>query len=114
MTLPGSHTTPCTSDLKWESGAIPTPLDAVINFAKWQGQTDVRRLCTTVTTWLNVRAQQVQRSGRAKAREQTPPDAEAPVTPPPQAPQQPQYTPPQSPARVPALVERPLVSAGAR
>lgn len=53
LVLPGTHITPVAGDMRWDVGRIFTPLDALVQVAKWQSQQDVRRLVTAVSGALN-------------------------------------------------------------
>lgn len=56
LVLPGSHVTPCGSDVAWEAGPVFTPLDALAQGLKQGSQADVRRLAARVVEWLDAQA----------------------------------------------------------
>ncbi|KAJ9510870.1 hypothetical protein QJQ45_027721 [Haematococcus lacustris] len=53
LVLPGSHITPCGGDIKWESGRVFGPVDALVQLGKWQAQADLRRLSDQVIAYLD-------------------------------------------------------------
>uniref|UniRef100_A0A7S3VIW0 Alpha/beta hydrolase fold-3 domain-containing protein n=1 Tax=Dunaliella tertiolecta TaxID=3047 RepID=A0A7S3VIW0_DUNTE len=53
LTLPGSHITPCGTDLKWQIGAAGfSPQDALIMAVKQQSQVELRRLTQELVDFL--------------------------------------------------------------
>ena len=53
MTLPGTHVTPCGSDMRWDTGKSFSPADALAAAARQFTMTDIRRLGDSVVEWLN-------------------------------------------------------------
>ena len=53
MTLPGTHVTPCGSDMRWDAGKAFSPADALAAAARQFTMADIRRLGDRVTEWLN-------------------------------------------------------------
>lgn len=51
--LRGNHLTPLGQDLKWQSGATFTPIDAIAQFVKQEVYRDLTQLQRTVLLWLN-------------------------------------------------------------
>ncbi|NHC36595.1 DUF1350 family protein [Scytonema millei] len=52
-TLSGTHTTPLSQDLQWQTGSNFTPLDAVGQWFKQEFSRDLRQLRQTIVQWLN-------------------------------------------------------------
>jgi Protein of unknown function (DUF1350) len=52
-TLSGSHTTPLSQDIQWQTGANFTPLDAVGQWFKQEFSRDLRQLRQAIVQWLN-------------------------------------------------------------
>ncbi|MGF1489856.1 MAG: DUF1350 family protein [Prochloraceae cyanobacterium] len=53
LTLPGTHLTPLSQDLKWQPGEIFTPLDAIGQWLKQEFSRDLIRLNKEVIRWLD-------------------------------------------------------------
>ncbi|WYL96536.1 MAG: DUF1350 family protein [Gloeotrichia echinulata IR180] len=53
QTLPGTHTTPLGQDLKWQTGASFSPLDALGQWFKQEVYRDLNQLKHAVLLWLN-------------------------------------------------------------
>ncbi len=53
QTLPGTHTTPLGQDLKWQTGASFTPLDALGQWFKQEAYRDLNQLKNAMLLWLN-------------------------------------------------------------
>ncbi len=53
VTLPGTHVTPCGSDMRWDAGKAFSPADALAAAARQFTMTDIRRLGDRVIEWLN-------------------------------------------------------------
>jgi hypothetical protein len=51
--LKGSHVTPLGQDVKWQAGAMFTPLDAIGQFVKQEVYRDFNQLTRTMLLWLN-------------------------------------------------------------
>ncbi len=63
LTLPGSHNTPCAVDLRWRTGPVFTPFDALAQMAKLRAEQDVRRVGTVVVDFLDECTAVFQRTG---------------------------------------------------
>ena len=52
VTLPGTHVTPCGSDMRWDAGKAFSPADALAAAAQQFTMADIRRLGDRVIEWL--------------------------------------------------------------
>lgn len=53
QTLPGNHLTPLSQDIRWQTGDIFTPLDAIAQWFKQESTRDLNRLQQEIVRWLN-------------------------------------------------------------
>ncbi|MBW4519816.1 MAG: DUF1350 family protein [Scytolyngbya sp. HA4215-MV1] len=53
QTLPGNHLTPLGSDVKWQSGAIFTPIDAIGQWMRQEVYRELQQLETSILQWLD-------------------------------------------------------------
>ncbi|MBW4642475.1 MAG: DUF1350 family protein [Goleter apudmare HA4340-LM2] len=53
QTLPGTHTTPLGQDIKWQTGASFTPIDAIGQWFKQEVYRDLNQLKRSMLLWLN-------------------------------------------------------------
>lgn len=53
QTLPGTHTTPLSQELAWQTGEEFTPLDAFAQWVKQEFSRDMKRLKQEMLRWLN-------------------------------------------------------------
>ena len=58
VTLPGTHVTPCGSDMRWDAGKAFSPADALAAAARQFTMTDIRRLGDQLVEWLNTHSEQ--------------------------------------------------------
>jgi hypothetical protein len=53
QTLPGTHTTPLGQDIKWQTGSVFTPIDAIGQWFKQEVYRDLNQLKRSMLLWLN-------------------------------------------------------------
>jgi hypothetical protein len=53
LTLPGTHLTPLSQEVQWQSGEVFTPFDAIGQWLKQETSRDLNRLKQEILRWLN-------------------------------------------------------------
>ncbi|KAH7296112.1 hypothetical protein KP509_26G009300 [Ceratopteris richardii] len=53
IVLDGNHITPCVQDIRWETGRVYTPFDAVRQLLRSLALSEVRETVTSISNWFN-------------------------------------------------------------